>query len=425
MESLKKNFNFLHHTIAAFGIFFYVYQCNLTFLGLPFFNSSIQVSWFLFLIYSLIRNNQSKVSLASIKKLRTYKGWKRHFTYMFVLFVYSLILLIAIGHGDGSHIFDILFKIFIYGISIFWFWLFIFDDIEQFIRILLITGIIQTVVVLYCLYDPSITILLDATLNAPYDDSIYQVTSEMRTLYAGGIGCITSSGVVKYALTGLFPCAYYCIKKGRRYFLLFVVMAFTASMIARTGLLYDVVIASFIVLKCVKGKQATLLAIILLLIAYSCSVIFNSGKYARFFNERFYRYEDLKNDKGNGFFEAYFYGVNAHYPPINAETILGVGVMDGKSANGYLVNVDGGPMRTYSAIGIIGCLLFYFLVIRNQIRTAQSVSNKDSRHLLLLLLVCMIVGEWKEVTYFAFWPFVHYFFTAYLIEVEEKNKELV
>ena len=98
---------------------------------------------------------------------------------------------------------------------------------------------------------------------------------------------------------------------------------------------------------------------------------------------------------------------------------MGVGVTSGISANGYRVNVDGGPLRQYSAIGILGCILFYFFVMRNQVKTISLLRNKNNRHILWLLFLCLFISEWKEVTYMALWPLMFFFFISYLLQVEE------
>ena len=425
LEAKKDNMHsvfFYIFTVCC--MFFYIYQSNLTFLGLPFITSSVQLSWILMVLYAFFILLSKKEQPLFFNGFHIYAKWKKHVLYYLMLFVYSLFLLLLVGRGEGMNLSEEVFKIFIYGISMFWIWRKMFGNIEVFMRVLLFTGILQTIVIFYCLINPYFVLLIDATLNfSPEALSNNMSISETRELYAGGIGCITSSGLIKYTLTCLIPCTYFCVKKeGWFYLLLFLPLAFCATMLARTGLIFVIILALFIVLKRFHGQSAIQLSVISVIALFLIVSLFSSQKYSRFVEERFFRYESLKEGGGQGFFNSYFYGVNAHYPPINAETFWGVGVTSGKSANGYEVNVDGGPMRLYSAIGILGCLFFYFLFLSNQVKSIRLIINKDNRQLLWLLLVCLIISEWKEVTFLAFWPLPLFFYIAYLFKVDEMRK---
>ncbi len=429
MEEKKTNSTLFFYVFATTCMFFYIYQANLTFLGLPVITSSVQLSWGIMALYALIvsvigNNSRRKPSM---KSYSTYRKWNKHVRYFLFLFIYALLLLLIVGYGKGDNISEAVVKIFIYGISMFWIWKKMFVNLEVFLKVLLYTGVIQTIVVFYCLINPSFALILDATLNySPDALSNNMSITEIRELYAGGIGCITSSGLIKYTLTGLIPCTYFCIKKeGWLYLLLFLPLAFCATMLARTGLIFVFILALFIVVKRFHGKSSIQLSVISIIALFLLISLFSSQKYSGFVEERFFRYESLKDDGGKGFFESYFYGDNALYPPINADTFWGIGVTSGKSANGYEVNVDGGPMRLYSAIGVLGSLLFYLFVISNQTKTIKLIINKNNRHLLWLLLVCMIIAEWKEVTYMAFWPVPLFFYLCFLFQLEDCKSQNV
>lgn len=429
MEEKKTKSSLLFYVFATICMFFYIYQANLTFLGLPIITSSVQLSWGVMALYALIvtvigSNSKQKMSL---KSYSTYRRWKKHVRCFLFLFIYALLLLVIVGYGKGDNISEAVLKIFIYGISMFWIWSKMFNSIDEFMKVLLYTGILQAIVIFYCLINPYFVLLIDATLNySPEALSNNMSISEIRELYAGGIGCITSSGLIKYTLTCLIPCTYFCVKnESWFYLLLFLPLAFCATMLARTGLIFVIILVLFIVFKRFHGQSAIQLSVISVIALFLIVFLFSSQKYSRFVEERFFRYESLKEGGSQGFFNAYFYGDNALYPPINADTFWGVGVTSGKSANGYEVNVDGGPMRLYSAIGIIGCLLFYFLVISNQVKTIRLIMNKNNRHLLWLLFVCLIISEWKEVTFMAFWPLPFFFYLCFLFQCEDCKSQNV
>lgn len=421
----KKSSSISFYIFAVICLFCYIYQFNLDFLKLPFFNSSVQVSWVLMLIYAIVISSLRNTHF-NIKGFRTYSRWKKHVKYFVILFLYSLFLIIVIGWGDGTNIILEVIKIFIYGILMFWIWREMFGSIDEFLKILLIVSIIQTLVVFYCLYDSTFAFILDQTVNFN-PTATHHVVTDLREGYAGGIGCISSHGLIKYALTGLFPCTYFCIKKkGILYLILFIIMAFCAAMIARTGLIFDAIFAIFIIIK--RLRSSNLVSVVSLLVVVTVGIfalksLFSSSTNEDFIEERFYRYEHLKDNRRDSFFELYFHGPDTKYPPINQNTILGVGVTSGTSANGYEVNVDGGPMRQYSAIGLLGCILFYFFVMFNQAKTIALLHNKDSRHLLCLLFLCLFISEWKEITYMALWPLMLFFFISYLLQIEEGRNE--
>lgn len=394
-------------------VFFYIYQCNLLFLGLPFVYSSVQLSWGLMLIMAIItRSKKHHV----FKDNTEYSVWKTHVRYLLILLLYSIFLLLNIGHGDGTHIIDTLTKIILYGVSTYWIWSIFFEDIEDFMRVLLTTGVIQTIIIIICLVNPPLTVILDSTLN--YNPDLYSshIASDLRELYAGGIGCITSSGLVKYVLTGMLPCVYFCVKTQKNiYFKLFFVMSFCAAILARTGLLLDIIMLVFIFYRNFRLRNLFYIGFVLVVSLWIISSIAGSGLIDNFID----RYEDAKSDNGMGFFEAYFYGPKALYPPLQVDTFWGVGITAGRSANGYDVNVDGGPMRQYCAIGILGCVLFYYFIIKNQIRAIKLIKNQLNKQILWLYLVCLFVCEWKEVTYMGTWPLMLFLFIALLIKKEE------
>ena len=422
-QVVKKINSIFFYFFAVISLFCYIYQFNLMFLGLPVINSSVQVGWLLMVFYSIFVLIVERKSL-NLKLFKTFGRWKKHVKYFIVLFVYSLFLILIVGWGDGTNISLEIIKIFIYGVLMFWIWSLMFDSIDEFMGVLLVTGIIQTIIIYYCIFDPMFAFILDETVNSNPALEHHDIM-EMREGYAGGIGCISSFGLIKYTLTGLFPCTYFCVKKQSvLYLIIFIIMAFCASMIARTGLICDFICVSYIILKRFKGfKTGSIitLCIVVLFGVWAVYYLFTSSKYDDFIEERFYRYEQLTDDSRQSFVEAYFHGQNTKYPPINTDTFLGVGITSGQSANGYYVNVDGGPMRQYSAIGILGCLLFYFLIMRNQVKTIKLLHNKNNRHLLWLLFLFLIIGELKETTYMALWPLLFFFFVSYLLEVEENR----
>lgn len=425
-HEVKKSSGLFFYIFAVICIFCYIYQFNLEFLGLPVINSSVQVSWALMFLYAIIVSF-SKKRIINLKGVKTYGRWKKHVAYFIVLFAYSLFLLVAVGWGKGTNISLEIIKIFIYGIIMFWVWSVMFDSIDVFLNVLLIASIIQAFIIIYCLIDPAFAFVLDQTVNLDPNATEHE-TSVLREGYAGGIGCISSYGLIRYTLTGLFPCTYFCIKKkGVFYLVLFVIMAFCASMVARTGLLFDAIFAIYIIIK--RLRSSSLVSIVSLIVVsiigiFAIRTFFYSSQYNDFVEERFYRYESLMDDKGSVFFDSYFHGTKTQYPPINSDTFLGVGVTSGTSANGYKVNVDGGPIRQYSAIGIVGCLLFYFFVMRNQAKTISLLRIKNNRHLLWLLFLILFISEWKETTYMALWPLMFFFFVSYLLQVEESRNQV-
>ena len=412
--------NIVFYGITTVLTFFIIYQSNLSFLGLPPALHSNRVASVLLVLYALLNY---KVYWPTELTRRTIEG--RTFAKMVKLYLvfalYSFILYVIQGPGTGNHSFIALVNFFIITIPIIWAYSILFDSIDSFMRVLLYVGVLQSVVIVIGQVSPAFVLFLDATFNQKTDVYSEYLFTDLMNNYAGGIACITSQGVIRF-VTALIASSYLYIKYDKlKYLLIFIVFAIISSMIARTGLILDLVCFVCILVSKIYNKNfvgiigfISVLGIALLLFS---NEVDNNGL---FWKERYKRYDTLKEDRGAVFFTDYFQGERTEYPSIEDNLFVGVGVFSGCSAGGEIVNVDGGFLRTYSAFGLFPALLFYgalFAIMYSIYKTQKQWSN---RILVLMIMLSVTVGEFKESFIMTYWPMTFLIVSSVLISKSKK-----
>lgn len=340
------------------------------------------------------------------------------------IFLYMVFLAIILGPWKGQHMMGTLINVFLFQFIPIVAYYQIVDKLDEVMRILLWVTIIQAIIIWICTLNPQISAAVDLMFNGDlFGETDFAV---MRDGYAGGIGCITSSGVIKFSL-GLIACSYlYFITQSGLYLILLMVLGLTNSMIARTGILVSIIVFIVVLIYILKQKSFSLLwkmipVVILGLIVF----FFATKKYTGFFEERFYRAISLRDQQKNassitdiGYFQDYFYSETTKIPDISIETIIGTGVSSGKSGNGIEVNVDGGFIRLYVAYGLFGAIAFYlyfFYTIYMIIKKSKPFHVKVTLYLFLFLI---IIGEFKEFAIYGTCIVVFFFLTALLSSKE-------
>ena len=410
MESVPRKRSVIFYIYYTFLIFFFLYQANLSFLGLPPQLHSSRLSMVVLALSALmivVRNNnrgKSRIfSMAPVRKtLRLFAG----------LLLYGLFISLLIGFGKGHNIVVTLLNFFIITIPSLWAFSIIFKTADEFINILFYVGLAQSVFVLLSVLSPSFATALSLTVNVS-DMEDYQFI-DMLENYAGGIGCISSIGVVRYS-TGMAACVYlYLKKKSPAYLLWLAFMSVIAAMIARTGLIYVIMCFVFIMVGGLKSHSFIKVVLAISIVGLITVGLLTNEKYEDFFQARYARFEELGEDKGQSFFDNYFHGEDTRIPPLNSETFFGTAILSGKSGNGYAVNVDGGPLRMYSAVGIIMCVVFYWIFFRTMLITASRTYDQEVKLFLLLLILCFVVAEFKEQFLLSSCPTVFFYTIVYL-----------
>jgi hypothetical protein len=149
--------------------------------------------------------------------------------------------------------FDTMLNIVLFGIPVYWAHKRIYSKLDDFMSVLLYATIIQTFFIILCLYDTNFAALMDLTFNYVEDGN--NRIERLREGYAGGIGCIAAPGAILYSL-GVLACSYLFVKRKKWYFfLLLSVFLLISSMIARTGLLIDMVCVLYILIQSNATKK--------------------------------------------------------------------------------------------------------------------------------------------------------------------------
>ena len=391
-------------------LFSYLFQYSLSFLGLPEQLHSTRVSAIILIICAISKSLIDRNNLIS-KYSCAYKSYKQYVKLCLSLLVFSCLQYIIIGKIEGVHLFEQMLNIILFSLPVIWAIQVIFKDLSYFMKILLWVGIIQSIIIVICLSSPNVAQLIDLTFNRSADDWI----ALHRTGYAGGIGCITSSGVVRFSLS-LVACVYLYIKEKRWVYLgVYIALFIVSSFIARTGLLYGI-IGLFFILKGVSFRYK-IIVVLFLVIASSlilCSV--PSDQITQIMDEQLFRYTYLYEDGLNdAFFSKYFKGDATSIPMLNLDTFFGTGMVSGKAGNGQIVNVDGGYLRLYSAIGLLCTLVYYLCVFSCFYNLIKRANNYVLKCTMLFLTISLVIAEFKEMAFISVWALSFYFSIAMLV----------
>ena len=386
---------------------------SLSTFGLPYELHSQRVSAVCIFLYGLYCCSKNKKSLFRVKSSRDFV----QYTIMCImLLLYSFILLAIVGKKEGDHMFETMANICLFTLPVTWGLVNIFDNIEEFMKTLVIVGLIQSVIICYCLVDESFAFMLDVSFN---DVGGSDYSSGHRSGYAGGLGCITAPGVIKYS-TGLLAVCYLYNKTRKSYLLvIFLLFSILSSMIARTGLLIDVVCLAYIIKTSAKTKQMIGFIIPIVFLSLLVYSLVSSGNYDDFIAERYRRMADLNEGGVDSFFGGYFSG---SFPDLSFRSFcLGVGMVSGISGTGDIVHVDGGPLRIYSAIGFIFTVCVYLFFIKIMCKNIFKQRCLDDKLFMLTVLFVYFIAEFKEFTFFTIWAMSIYFCIVLLINRTNKS----
>ncbi len=381
----------LFYICSTFLMFFYIYQCNFAFIGIPHQFHSSRIACIIFIIWAMLKGSNKN---AIYDKCVLY-NLKRNIIFFVILLAYSFFLIALYGMGKGLNITTQLINIFLFGFIALWAWNRIFTSFDDIMRTLLYVGIIQALFICLCFVLPSFSSFLDMTLNASEERRFYEMQMR-RDYYAGGVGCIAAPGLIRYSVSLVAAVYFYCKRKNPFNLAIYFFLGVVGTMIARTGLIMFIVSFVFLLIIAIKNKRIISTSFVLFFISVLLINVVDTSKFDSFINERYKRYNNLNEDKGEEFFTEYFSGENTKIPPLNKDTFWGGGVLSGTSGNGYTVNVDGGFLRLYAAIGILGVLLFYLFNIKYMYKATSNIKDKYAKWTCLLFLLILLIGEAKE-----------------------------
>lgn len=379
-------------------MFFYIYEFNLSTFGLPSAITSRRIVVALFGILFIVKAVISQKRIAFLQN-------KKSIFYIFFLLISFLVYVSAIlmdsGYGDGNYAATDIIEFFLFTIVPLFFISSCFDSKERFLKCILASAVIQTAIIIMCQINSPFCHFIDYYFSADYE----YVTIH-RSVYAGGLACITAPGFFRYS-TGLFTCIYFLFKNKKiRFLFLYFIMSFVGSMIARTGLLVSTVGLLFILCFFVKKTEKKHLLRVLLFISilFVCVLLFLNTSIAKFtFGDNIQRFVDLiKNGIQAEFLDGYFGTASGNIlPPLNRMTFFGTGMTYGTSANGVSCNVDGGYFKLFFAFGLIGSICFYSILLLILLKSILRFKNqKPLFYSLVFFLIIIIIGEFKEYIVF-------------------------
>ena len=400
-------------------VFMFVYK-NTPIDGMTFITSERVAVLLLFFTAVLKKNGK----VGDWRGLYCNRLWKCEVTFQVFLLVYTLVLMMTFGVGDGSTLteeiinFLIVTPIAVYSLRI------VIESVDELMKILLIITLFQSIVVLAGFFSPSIGSFID---HLPMNQThIYWTYDYYRSMgYPGGIACVAAKGSLQMALGCI--ASYYFISKESgsvKYWLYYFVIAIAMTAVARTGLIISLIVFFFVIKDNLRNRKFgykvalfTGVALIGLLLTFfvvdSSLLVGNLGK-------SFYRVYDLF-ERGfyNSFLKYYFHGSKTVIPPVSWKTIIGTNVLSGTSGNGVTVIVDGGYLRMYVALGIPLAIFFYVFQCVLMFKCRTSIKKKISRAICLLFTILLFLGEFKEFYFYLRYLIVLFFVYCHYAELED------
>ncbi len=83
-------------------------------------------------------------------------------------------------------------------------------------------------------------------------------------------------------------------------------------------------------------------------------------------------------------------------PPLTMEMLFGTGLIYGVTDSGMILNHDAGYIRIYSAIGLIGCIVYYGIIYGYYFSMVKRVKSKINRIFFTCFVIVIIISEMKE-----------------------------
>lgn len=406
--------------VKSILMFLFIYDINLSLFGLPTFLTTRRLVVIGLLFYILISKGLNRTFSPRGFGI-CWNPFYKIMLFQFFILVYSLLLLIVVGKGTGDHMIGSSFRLLLLGFFPVFIFKEVFENVDDFMRSILLATLLQSGFVIYCLIDPLFGVMLDSTFSLDED-----YVQDHRIGYAGGLNCITAPGCLKFSM-GLVAAVYFCIKhKTLIWYAIFIFLSVIATMIARTGLLLSICGLLIILFEGFQhGSSKMIIRIIFPLSIVGIFLLYFvlSGGFDDLFD---FKRLQMLTDGGEGqnrFFKEYFEGDDIHIPPLSIDTLIGLGITSGVSASGIQVITDGGFLKVYASVGIIFCILFYINYFVESIKIKNHIKDSFVRNTLTYFLMVIVLGEFKEVAIYSQYMVSFYFTTVALYEKSIKRKK--
>ena len=356
---------------------------------------------------------------------------KRLLLLTFFLLLYCEALVLMLG-TDKPHetVSWYLMLLLIYGISGFIVFINLFDNIEDFFRIILIASVIQGLIIMAGMFVPGASEIID---NLYINTKVGWDYAYMRIYgYPGGINCITSTGSMQLSL-GLVSCIYFYTKKVSvkwPYMVLYLFMSFCATAVARTGLVIAILGLLYLLHTLSNAGKLKTISFILF-VAIAAIFVVSSFGLLDSLTDQFMRLTALSDQGLSASFLDYYlqkgdFSGTVGIPELSWKTIIGTGITSGTTGHGVYVNADGGFMRLYAGMGLPLAIVFYFVLFRSYFRTCKKINLFQLRNIGWFFLIYLVVGELKEpFIIFKRYPVILILVFFYLVYEQEYNITLL
>lgn len=353
--------------------------------------------------------------------------------FQFFLLIYSAVLYVTIGIddvqsiGSGKHIF-VLVRNFLLLVPLFYLgFIYLHSSLDHLMSNLLLVSCLQSCIVFLCLINQNFCDWIDSTFNTYYFIHPNVTVSMFRARgYAGGIFCITSTGVLQLSV-GLISCIYKILESRSKllYTGMFIFLSFIITAVSRTGLIIVAVSLLFLIIESMRRRQfqfpkLAVSIIVLMIISFGVLSYLDAYDFLSVVFKRFKIIEHL--GLYGGFFKAYFSGSTTVIPELSIETIVGIGMVSGTAGNGITINADGDYFRLYAALGLpISLILILYYIWGLMLRCSMRLMNGNLRWLSFTFLTIMIIGQFKEPLFYMMYYYVLYYVFIYFAEKDYRE----
>lgn len=354
--------------------------------------------------------------------VRTYWFWN-----VFILVYVSCILQIY-GSGDGitplngyKQMLIILPLFFIFGRLV-------FQNLEELMKTLYVGVIIQSLIILLALFIPALQLFLFMLIpEGSYNTDFFGGVDVMnQSGYHIGLGVFTSAGSLKMAIGQIGACYFLIKSRGPKLFyhlVLYLLIAISTSMVARTGLIVSLVglLCVFWVKRRQSGVRALKFVFLILTVPLISYFVITEFLPSSFLGDTFQR---IINTAEDGIYDSWIIGYTGEsghnsIPPISPETIIGLGITYGVSGTGITTITDGGFLRNYSAMGLIVAIINYLIIGCFFIKQFKAVKTYEHKGVILFMLFVLLIGEFKEYFIYFVSPMCFFFLIFSMMESEE------
>ena len=392
-EDKNRNTTLIRCMLLSLALFIYIYSVFVSFIP-TFITNYKGISLMAFAAAILLGGFRFKLNdLLPTKGTRGFYGWQ-----LFLLLYVGCVEMV-IGKGTGLRIFDSITTMLIYMPLFLFAFKNLFRNTEELCEVLVTVSVIQSAVILVGIVVPPFRDWINTVFNS-VKESNYDWEHMAANGYATGINCMTSKGALQLSL-GMIGCLYFILrnKHAGRYWVLYAVISIAAAAVARTGLLLAAVGAVVALLFQGKGSASKTfkhVGVLLMLAGFVVCLVWAfdlSGLFGDVFARLIRTFENGIYDT---FLESYFEGETTVIPELNSSTFFGTGVTSGLSGNNVLINVDGGYIRTFFALGPIVAVLNYIVIAAVLLKEIHRLKEKQDRTLAWITVLFLVIGEFKE-----------------------------